>query len=143
MTYTLHRRDIDILGEASVYPGHPTVIAYLILRLYEGRLDDAFGRGKQYATVEEDGRIPGAGGHASNGLHLIRLSRSVSIDTALSWADKTWAECDGQAKGGYSPQDQERMVARWREGQEQADRFRERIVEELRRVVLTPQAEAL
>lgn len=139
VTDPLRRRDLDILGEPSVYPGHPTVLAYLILKLYEGRLEDAFGRGQQYAKIEEDERIPGAGGHASAGLDVIlRVRVGMSIDHSLKWADNTWSACDGQRSGGYPSQDPERMVARWREGQEQADRFRERVVEELRKVAPSP-----
>lgn len=62
----------------------------------------------------------------------------MSIDHSLKWADNTWSACDGQRSGGYPSQDPERMVARWREGQEQADRFRERVVEELRKVAPSP-----
>lgn len=138
MTDPLTRCDLAILGEALVYPGHPAMTAYLILRLYEGRLSDAFGRGEQFATVEEDGRIPGAGGHASAGLEMIeRVLRGMSPDESMRFAENVWDHCDDQSTGGYPLGDEatrESLRARWRDGQEQADRFKARLVAELTKI---------
>lgn len=143
MTDPLRSRDIDILGEASVYPGHPTVLAYLILLAYADNINEAFARGRQYPNALEDvRRIPGAGGNVYAALDVIRYVRdgTLSVEEAIEWADKQWAACDSQRDGWRTDAPDVTAVrrARWQAGQNQADRFRERVVEELRRLMPSP-----
>jgi hypothetical protein len=78
---------------------------------------------------------------ADDMMEMATNSPFFSAEDSLKWADDVWAHCDNQINGGYytphTEEHQERLIARWRSGQEQADRFRERVVEELRKVVTT------
>ena len=119
---------LTILGEHATYPGHPVTLAYLIVRLYPS-LEAASARGHRYLAVEEDGRLPGAGGQNSQALDLLRnLNQGIEWDLAVASADRAWGCTDGQAEGGgsYAKTEEARQhyLTRWKEGQEQADRIK-------------------
>lgn len=119
------RADFEHLRVASVYPGHPITVAYLITQTYPD-FDSAFFRGEKdgYEAALADWTIPGAGGNVSAALELLhylrhgtfkKAAREQKISVwgfACKWADDYWRRCDDQAKAD-SP--------RWKEGQDQAD----------------------
>ena len=130
------RADFDHLdGETIVYPGHPITLAYLITFEYAS-LEAATLKGAAYPLALENSRIPGAGGNVYNAIDLLRRVRQgVPIEDALLWADQAWGYCDAQARGGNDPDDpkfgRDHYIARWKKGQEQADKYKERLRERL------------
>lgn len=108
--------ELEILGGAAVYPGHPVTIALLITHAFPSLA------AANHVTEEQPGiaycdaltspEIPGAGGCVHMALDLLRFLRTAP-EQAIAWADRAWAECDDQ---------RERYPDRWREGQEQAER---------------------
>lgn len=112
----MNRADLDILAEPAVYPGHPVTLAYLIVRLYPS-LDAARARGNHYAAVEEDSRLPGAGGHNREAVALLsRLVAGEDWEAEMAHAADLWRCVDGQANGDG------RLRKRHHAGQVQADR---------------------
>lgn len=130
------RNDLEILGEFSVYPGHPVTIAYLITKLYHNYEEAAKRTEYGFPVALGDNRIPGAGGNVYTALSLLEYlkngtfckraeDKGLSIwGTALAWADEQWASCDSQAKGGYNTKNPDYYIKRCQEGQQQADKFK-------------------
>jgi hypothetical protein len=129
------KHDFDVLGEHPVYPGHAVTLALALLRLYGDRIDEASAIGRSGYSNAEAGvhyHVSGAGGHCTLALDLIRDVRDgTPVDMAFASADDDWAHTDDQAQGGYGKTEEQRAryIARWREGQEQADRFKPALVE--------------
>jgi hypothetical protein len=106
-----------------VYPGHPIVIALVIMDTYKS-LDEAHARKGEYPSALANGNIPGAGGNVYNALDVLtHISRGMTVEDAFEWADGLWAGCDDQKHRSGS--EQERLQSRWRRGQEQADDLKE------------------
>lgn len=134
------KTDRDLLGESAVYPGHPVTVALCIIRHFPS-LAAATNRGPADVwghappNALSDSTIPGAGGNVYLALDLIQvLAKGIDFDTALANADKDWANCDSQAKGGFTGEkDKDYYVKRWQEGQAQADRFKVALREEIGR----------
>lgn len=138
------KTDRDLLGESAVYPGHPVTVALCIVRHFPS-LEVAMGRtqndssflGVSRPNALGDGTIPGAGGNVYLALDLLHvLAKGIVFEEAVAQADKDWAECDSQAKGGYAwdknPEDhRDHYLKRWQEGQAQADRFKAVFQEEV------------
>jgi hypothetical protein len=123
----MERIDTERLRNEAVYPGHAITLAYLIVNLYPS-LEAASAPGRHFTAVEEDGRLPGAGGHQNQAVELLRqLALGRDWDTVAGRADESWARCDGQKNGGYgefAQKNPDYYADRWRRGQEQADRIR-------------------
>lgn len=118
----MDRMDFVLLGEAAVYPGHPVTLAYLIVKNYAS-LSAAQAKGKYFSVVEEDSRLPGAGGHNNHAVQLLTdLDAGKSWEEAVAWADDLWAWCDDQKNSDPK---------RWREGQDQADKVKPLLREEI------------
>lgn len=132
----MSRADIDFLQEQVVYPGHTVSLAYLIVNLYPS-LEVASAPGKQFSAVEEDWRLPGAGGHQNRAVELLKqLALGEDWDVVMSPADETWARCGDQKKDGYGEFAQKSpgyYTDRWRRGQEQADRVKPLLREALKK----------
>jgi hypothetical protein len=113
------KRDRDILGEFAVYPGHPATLALCITEHFSS-WDEAF-KATVHGFPEALGRneIPGAGGNVYAALDMLVMLRSgSSFSEAMAWADNYWARCDANAAT---------RAERWTKGQEQADRFKDRL----------------
>ncbi len=123
------RSDYDLLGgEFAVYPGHPLTIALCVVRTFK-TLAEATEvdpeSPSRFLRALTDGAIPGAGGCVHLGLDVLRrLESGESWETVEAWADRAWAECDDQAKGGGSVENKARYIERWKKGQAQADVFK-------------------
>jgi hypothetical protein len=125
-------------GEFAVYPGHPLVIAYLIVCKY-GSYEEAAGipDGSPYPGALGDVDIPGAGGNVSNALHVLMLIKKNgnTIDDAFARGDLMWGRCDGMEDGGPTPNDpkfgREHYLRRYKAGQDQADAIKDRLREKL------------
>lgn len=123
----MERVDTERLRNEVVYPGHAITLAYLIVNLYPS-LEAASAPGKHFTAVEEDRRLPGAGGHQNQAVELLRqLALGRDWDAVAERADENWARCDGQKSGGYgefAQKNPDYYAGRWRRGQEQADRIK-------------------
>jgi hypothetical protein len=125
----------------AIYPGHPVMIAYTIMYeypSYEAAVESVYDNNGKYISTAAccNNDIPGAGGNVHLGEMLLKMLRDGRPwDEAMTWADKAWADCDGQSTGSWwdekrypDPEERQRLVAkylqRWKEGQEQADFFK-------------------
>lgn len=120
--------DYTILGEPAEYPGHPVVNAYLITFVYPS-LAVAKARGERFLAVEENGELPGAGGHNTHGLVILEslahcFTQGKPVEDVWAVADNLWRSVDGQANGGYRADGRERLLQRFKNGQAQADRIK-------------------
>jgi len=114
-------------GEFSVYPGHPLVIAYIIINNYPN-LEAALKKSENsvYCRALTDCNIPGAGGNVHSAIDfLVNVKNDMPMmDLAIARANLWWAGCDGQLSNPN-------LFNRWLAGQEQADRFMERLKSKL------------
>lgn len=106
-------------GEFSIYPGHPIVIAWIIINTFDSWTTATAKReGAQYCEALSNAEIPGAGGNVYAAIDLLsNIFKGVSYDAAFECASEWWASCDSQMT--CNPR-------RWEEGQDQADRVLER-----------------
>lgn len=122
------RSDLEILGEASVYPGHPITVGLIIMETYDSYSDANHTpeRSEQdkkwgYSSCPDalsNGDIPGAGGCVYAALDFLKLALETGVDEAIQQADKVWGVIDDQKK--MNP-------ARYQEGQDQADKIKDRV----------------
>lgn len=121
---------------AFIYPGHPVAVALCIIRTFRS-WEDAIAKpnGADYCNALTSQDVPGAGGNVYLGLDLIRHVREghLSFEDAIALADRQWHDCDGQGIGGYgkTPEEKDRYVKRWLEGQEQANAMKAALKTEL------------
>jgi hypothetical protein len=115
------RADTTFMKEQAVYPGHPVTIAFCIVNAFE-TYEEAFApTPHNFAEALGSCAIPGAGGCVSSALHLLsHLRQGLDTTKALEIADDTWARTDSQ---------KEQYSERWAKGQEQADRFKAKLLE--------------
>lgn len=124
------RSDFEILGEAAVYPGHSVTTGLLIMEAYDS-FEDASRLDKHNCPdAVSNGAIPGAGGsvHAALAFLEFVITERLSLDEAIDLADKNWASVDGQKADTTSKY---RLHDRWRQGQDQADKLKERVRKKL------------
>jgi hypothetical protein len=123
------RHGVAALGEEPVYPGHPVTCALIVLHAYKGRLSKAWEpwRPPQYPWLrcESELNTPTAGGNLTTGCALIRhvLDGKMTPEQAIAWGDERWGGAGG-LKDKVKP------------GQEQADRFKDRLLAELRALAM-------
>lgn len=128
-------RDYELLGEWAVYPGHPITIAYCIVRNYPSLAEAlAVPEGRIYASALGDNDIPGAGGNVRAALDVLRqAAKDEALDTVFALADDMWGRCDGMKNGGPHPSDprfgRDHYLKCYKEGQDQADRFKKPLAE--------------
>ncbi len=89
-------------GEWPVYPGHPLVIAWEILSVFESP-EDALAvkqvQGHRYLTAVSDNRISGGGGEVRAACDLLqRALKGESAEALMAWADQRWLE---SSAGGH------------------------------------------
>lgn len=129
----------------SVYPGHPVTVAYLITQIFP-TYEEAFDtpEGVTYGGAIGSCKIPGAGGNVYEALDLLsRLRDGMPWSLAIKYANDSWFSCDSQGSGGYvygmeGKQETEeeqnkreiRYKARWKKGQQQADKLQVRLAKQ-------------
>ena len=90
----------DATGEFPVYPGHPLVVAFEIIKVFPSaeaalRTD---GNEHGWPAALTDSRISGGGGEVHRGCDLIRQAvAGTPAAELIEWADKAWV--DGGAGG--------------------------------------------
>lgn len=107
--------------EGLVYPGHPCVIAYMILKKYESyekAIERSPGAGYPMALV--DGDISGAGGNVYAALDILKAIVEKGPEEAFSQGEAAWERCVGPGTGN--------IESAFIPGQEQAEKFRERFM---------------
>lgn len=101
-----------------IYPGHPLVIAYLIVGRYASLRKALRGSASGYPSALTSARIPGAGGNVHAALDFLErvIDNRLPFEDAVKHANAWWACCDNQATSGT-------LSGRWRSGQKQADQI--------------------
>lgn len=101
-----------------VYPGHPLVIAYLIVERYASLREALRGSTGGYPAALVSARIPGAGGNVHAALDFLErvIDSRLPFEDAVKHANAWWAACDSQATS-------DALIVRWRSGQTQADQI--------------------
>jgi hypothetical protein len=81
----------QLTGEYPVHPGHPLVIAAVIMSVYpslEAALEKT--EGGSYA-VHADGRVPGCGAEVDGAISMLRLgSDGASAEGMIEYANSFW-----------------------------------------------------
>lgn len=108
----------NLLGEAIEYPGHPVVLACLVMARYPN-LETAMRRepGREFLNALRDIFIPGAGCAVHAALDTLRYARETGLDSAYAHADRYW---DGWER--QHPTNASRAVS----GRKQAERLKDR-----------------
>ena len=90
-------------GEWTVYPGHPLVLAWEILSVFESPSAALTIDGRHGLTCPmavSDNRISGGGGEVHAACELLqRALKGESTEALTAWADKRWTE--GKAGGHH------------------------------------------
>lgn len=104
-----------LLGDHSVYPGHPLVIALLVSHLYEDLSSAMEPTEFGWPAAVGSNDVPGGGGEVRAGLDvLVSIATGErTVDEAIQWGDARWQESKA---GGH--------VNKVVPGQEQADRIK-------------------
>jgi len=85
--YTLFGR------EGAVYPGHPLVLAYLVMRNFESLEDaNAIPRGKVGKNVFSRAALPGSIANLETALAVLALTRRGELTLARDIADQAWLD---------------------------------------------------
>jgi hypothetical protein len=113
----LEEMTTSLVTEAVVYPGHPVVLALCVI--------SRFASYQSAIKVKEEGgcpaalgdiHVPGSGGCVYLALALLkRLRDETPFPQVMEWADQAWGRVDDQEQSDK---------ARWRQGQEQADKLK-------------------
>jgi hypothetical protein len=109
-------------GQFAVYPGHPLVVAWVIMNVYDTP-DEALAMTKHgWCEAVGSNDIPGAGDGAGNGARVCRKIRDgMSGEDAADLAEELWTRMVGPGTGNHEKY--------YEPGREQAAAFRERFVE--------------
>ncbi len=93
-----YRWQMEHLGEGVAYPGHPLVLATIIMCTFETfpKADEPTRHG--WCQALADGRVPGAGDHVVGAMRVLRIGHEGgTVDAMVSEAQRYWD--DGQAGG--------------------------------------------
>lgn len=111
------------LGEAVSYPGHPLVLATMIMDRYHSFAHaSARAPGATYDNALADGFIPGAGCAVSSAMDVLMRAVGGDLETAVHHAERYWTGWEEQ-----SPRNTERGLV----GRRQAERIRPMFMERL------------
>jgi len=114
-----HTIAMNLTGRGVVYPGHPLVVATIIMELY-GSFDEANAPTEHgWCEALSDSLIPGAGDHVGAAMRTLAIgAKGGTADEMIAYANWYWS--DGNA-GDYLKnvdaglQQAEAFVARFRE----------------------------
>jgi hypothetical protein len=114
------KNDQTILGEHAVYPGHPVTLALCIVNNFPN-WEAAIVKKNDIEAAVGCIEIPGAGGNVYAALDILsQLRKGMPFDKAMERADYVWGQCDD-----HKAMNKPRYVT----GQEQADRFKDKLKE--------------
>lgn len=90
----------ELAGDWPVYPGHPLVLASLIMRAFSSFSDANEPTGHGWCAALGDSRIPGAGDHVGAAMRTLELgSRGADAGEMIAYAARYWEA--GQAGGHF------------------------------------------
>lgn len=114
-----HTIAMNLTGRGVVYPGHPLVVATIIMEIY-GSFDEANApTGHGWCEALADHRIPGAGDHVGAAMRTLAIgAKGGTADEMIAYANGYWSE--GNAGGHLKNveaglQQAEAFVARFRD----------------------------
>jgi hypothetical protein len=112
------RLEYEVFGnEGTVYPGHPTSLALLIMMTFDSFVAASTRHPQQpYPAALGSQSIPGAGGNVYSALELLAYARKHGAKAALEWGDACWRRAVGPDNFGD----------RYEPGQAQADAIKEK-----------------
>lgn len=115
-TMDSYRWEQEVLGEHAEYPGHPVVLACMVMDRYPS-LEVAVRRepGRDFGNALGDNFIPGAGCAVHAALDTLRLAQTAGLEAAYAHAERYW---DGWAR------QQPNNAPRAAHGREQAERLK-------------------
>ena len=90
--------ELEWLGEPGCYPGHPLVVATMVMDRYQS-LEHAKQRreGKSYCNALSDGFVSGAGCAVSSALDVLEFALRGELDRALAHAQRYWEGWEAQS----------------------------------------------
>ncbi|MBB4861651.1 hypothetical protein HNP46_000462 [Pseudomonas nitritireducens] len=93
-----HRIIRSLTDDHMVYPGHPLVVATVIMTLYPDFQSANKRTELNFSEALGDNRVPGAGCHVNAAMNLLKKgSDGESIDAMVEYGNWYWVE--GQAGG--------------------------------------------
>ena len=94
-----HRWMREHLGEGHVYPGHPLVLASIIMASFDTFEAADAPTGHGWCVALSDSRVPGAGDHVGAAIRVLRHGKlaGASVDEMVAEANRYWE--DGRAGG--------------------------------------------
>lgn len=101
-----------VLGEGEQYPGHPLVVASMIMDRYPN-LEAALERpeGTDYGNALSDSFIPGAGCAVYAALDTLRVGQAEGAEAAAEVAQRYWDSWERQSPRNAGPADRGRRQA--------------------------------
>ena len=90
-TMNSYRWEQEVLGERAVYPGHPVILACIVMDRYPD-LDTAVRRepGRAFGNALSDNFIPGTGCAVQAALDTLRYGQEQGLNAAYSHAERYW-----------------------------------------------------
>jgi len=97
------RQDKELLGDWSVYPGHPVTIAFLIIHKYPSLYEALYRKNSDSdCAALKDCDIPGSGNAVYLALDLLKeLKNTPSLEETIQTHSRRWVE---NRKSGDHPQ---------------------------------------
>ena len=90
----------EVIGEWSVYPGHPLVLATTIMAVFPDFLSANKPTEQGWCVALSDGRIPGAGDHVGGAMSCLKIgSEGGTVEQMIEFANRYWV--DGNAGGHH------------------------------------------
>lgn len=100
MNFNHHEYVRKISGDSIVYPGHPLVVALIIMNVFENFASATEMNGGSYNAALSSSDVPGAGDHVHAAISALKLGRNgASADEVIQYANNYWTR--GNA-GGHS-----------------------------------------
>jgi hypothetical protein len=123
-TMDSYRWEQEVLGEHAEYPGHPIILACMVMDRYPD-LDAAERRdpGQNFSNALSDRFIPGAGCAVNAALSTLRHALAHGLEAAYADAERYWQGLEVQHPNN---------VPRAAHGREQATRAKGRFEERLK-----------
>ncbi|TXG99948.1 MAG: hypothetical protein E6R08_00510 [Nevskiaceae bacterium] len=114
---------MEVLGDNAEYPGHPVVLAAMVMDRYQS-FEHAKGYrdGAQYYNAISDSFIPGAGCAVSSTMTVLKLALEHGPEAAFKEAERYWQGWENQ-----SPRNKERAENGRRQAELAKPLFRQRL----------------
>lgn len=117
-TMDSYRWEQEVLGEHAEYPGHPVILACMVMDRYPD-LDAAVRRepGQEFGNALSDNFIPGSGCAVHAALDTLRYAKEIGLEAAYAHAERYWQGWELQHPSN---------VTRAAHGREQCERIKAR-----------------